>query len=239
VRRSLTRRALITTTAALGAAILVAGAAYATIPDNNGVIHACYAKSGGTIRVIDSSVTNCKASSETSLSWNRQGPVGPAGPAGPVGATGATGPAGPAGPAGVAGPAGPAGPAGAPGVSTVTFAIMDPNQGSVNGNTFSEIVSKQLPAGVWAAVATANFNGVPLATEQIADATCQLRHGPIVIGYATDRRVIPSGDPVSRRSLTMNGAAQLPAGGGEVRHPMGCECQAAAVVWCAQAVCSL
>jgi hypothetical protein len=90
----------------------------------------------------------------------------------------------------------PAGPAGAPGVSTVTFAIMDPNQGGVNGNTFSEIVSKQLPAGIWAAVATANFNGVPLATEQIADATCQLRHGTNVIGYAS--------------------AAQVPAGGGEV-----------------------
>jgi hypothetical protein len=94
------------------------------------------------------------------------------------------------GPAGAAGPAGPAGPAGVPGVSTVTFAVMEPDQGGVNGNTFSEIVSKQLPAGSWAAIATANFNGVPLATEQIADATCQLRHGNDVIGYATDRRVI-------------------------------------------------
>jgi hypothetical protein len=93
---------------------------------------------------------------------------------------------------------------------------MEPGQGGVNGNTFTEIVSKQLPAGSWAAAAMANFNGVPLATEQIADATCPLRHGNNVIGYTTDRRVIPSGDPVSRRSLTMNGGAQVPAGGGEV-----------------------
>ncbi len=39
--------------------------AYATIPDPAGVIHGCYSKSGGTLRVIDDSVTQCK-SGETS-----------------------------------------------------------------------------------------------------------------------------------------------------------------------------
>ncbi|HMG33187.1 MAG TPA: hypothetical protein VKM94_04545 [Blastocatellia bacterium] len=53
---------------------------YATIPDSNGVIHACYNKSGGSIRVIDDSVTKC-SSNETSLSWNVTGPPGPIGPA--------------------------------------------------------------------------------------------------------------------------------------------------------------
>lgn len=213
MRNHLTRRAVIMAIAALAGTVLVAGAAYATIPDGGGVIHACYAKSGGTLRVIDSSVTRCKASSETSLDWNRQGPTGPTGPAGPLGATGPVGATGPAGPAG---PAGPVGPAGAPGISTATFAVMQPGDGGVNGTTFSRIVTKHLPAGSWVVIGTANFNGVPLATEQIADATCQLRNGSDVIGYATDRRVIPSGDPVSRRSLTMNGGAQVPAGGGDV-----------------------
>jgi hypothetical protein len=41
-----------------------------------GTIHACYSKSGGALRVIDSSVTNCK-SGETSLTWNQSGPTGP------------------------------------------------------------------------------------------------------------------------------------------------------------------
>lgn len=88
-----------------GILVLAAGAAYATIPDSNGVIHGCYAKSGGTLRVIDAGVTSCKTG-ETSLDWNRTGPPGAAGPAGPQGA------AGPAGPQGGAGPAGPPGPSG-------------------------------------------------------------------------------------------------------------------------------
>jgi hypothetical protein len=58
-------------TVALAAA--VGGVAYATIPDPAGTIHGCYARSGGSLRVIDDSVTNCK-STETSLDWNVQGP---------------------------------------------------------------------------------------------------------------------------------------------------------------------
>jgi hypothetical protein len=126
--RSTTRRFVIA--AAVVAFAAVGGIAYATIPDSGAVIHGCYTKSTGTIRVIDSSVTNCK-SGETSLNWNQTGPAGPLGPAGPAGqpgpaglagAPGSTGPAGPigqpgpAGPAGApgsTGPAGPAGPAGA------------------------------------------------------------------------------------------------------------------------------
>jgi len=93
----------------LAAAALVAGGvAYATIPDSNATIHGCYGKSGGSLRVIDASVTNCK-SGETSLDWNVQGQQGPPGPDGPAGAQG---PAGPQGPQGAPGPQGPAGPSG-------------------------------------------------------------------------------------------------------------------------------
>jgi hypothetical protein len=63
---------------ALGVA--VAGAA---IPDEAGVVHACYAK-GGALRVIDASAGSC-GSKETPLDWNVQGPPGPAGPPGPKG----------------------------------------------------------------------------------------------------------------------------------------------------------
>jgi hypothetical protein len=84
--------------AALDGALGAAGVAYATIP-TNGVISACYTKSGGSLRVIDSTTGTC-SSRETSLAWNVQGAkgdpgaTGPAGPAGPAGATGAQGPAG-------------------------------------------------------------------------------------------------------------------------------------------------
>ncbi|MEP6789069.1 MAG: hypothetical protein ABJB40_11600, partial [Acidobacteriota bacterium] len=56
----------------------------------------CYSKSGGAMRIIDASVTQCKAG-ETSLNFNQTGPQGPAGPIGPQGpqgpqgATGSTG----------------------------------------------------------------------------------------------------------------------------------------------------
>ena len=76
--------------------IVAAGTAYASIPDNTGVIHGCYTNKGGLVRVIDTPKQSC-TSLETSISWNQQGPVGPPGPAGPPGVTGPAGPTGPAG----------------------------------------------------------------------------------------------------------------------------------------------
>ena len=63
------------------------------------VIHACYMKTTGSIRLVPA-VTDCH-SNEQAVSWNEEGPAGPPGPPGP------------------AGPKGPAGPAGAPGATTV------------------------------------------------------------------------------------------------------------------------
>jgi hypothetical protein len=111
-----TRRILIT--AGIAALVLGGGtaafAATASIPGPGGVISGCYVKSGGVLRVIDSSVTTCKKD-ETSLNWNQ---TGPAGPTGPAGSTGPAGPAGPAGPTGATGPQGPQGATGATGPST-------------------------------------------------------------------------------------------------------------------------
>jgi hypothetical protein len=83
--------------AAVAALALAAGVAYATIPDGQGVIHACYRTNKGDVRVIDSG--SC-AAGEAALSWNQTGPQGPAGPAGPQGLQGPQGPRGPEGPAG-------------------------------------------------------------------------------------------------------------------------------------------
>lgn len=51
----LPRRALLVV-AGIGAGLAVSAVALATIPDSGGVIHGCYKKSGGTLRVIDNSV---------------------------------------------------------------------------------------------------------------------------------------------------------------------------------------
>ena len=109
-RFSFVRKPVAVVAVAAAALLAVAGVAYATIPDSGGVIHGCYSKSGGSLRVIDASVTNC-SKSETALDWNVQGQQGPQGP------QGATGPQGPAGPQGAAGPQGPAGPPGPSGLS--------------------------------------------------------------------------------------------------------------------------
>ena len=81
----------------------VAGVAYATIPDGNGLFTACRHNLTGAVRLIDPSIGGRSllgrcTPQETQVSWNEQGQPG---------ATGATGPQGPAGPAGPHGPAGP------------------------------------------------------------------------------------------------------------------------------------
>jgi hypothetical protein len=72
--------------------------AYGSIPDSKGVIHACYAKSDGVLRVVDSSKTCAKGLK--ALKWNVTGPKGDQGVQGPKGDQGLQGPAGAAGPAG-------------------------------------------------------------------------------------------------------------------------------------------
>jgi Lamin Tail Domain len=88
------------------AAVALAGAAVAAIPDGDGVIHACRKVDGGALRVV-ARASACR-SGERSLAWNQRGAEGPTGPAG---AAGAQGPAGPNGATGAQGPQGPAGPA--------------------------------------------------------------------------------------------------------------------------------
>jgi len=109
----LSKKKLVTGLTAI-VAVVAASAAFGAIPGAGGVIHGCYLKNGGTIRVIDAPASTCKAT-ETALDWNQQGQPGAPGPQGPKGDTGdagATGPAGPQGPKGDTGATGPAGPQG-------------------------------------------------------------------------------------------------------------------------------
>lgn len=126
---------------AAGALAIGATLGYAAIPDEGGVIHACY-KDNGDLRVIDPSKGDTCKQNEVALDWNEkgvngdtgpqglkgdkgdvgatgpqgerglQGEAGPTGLQGTQGETGATGSAGPAGPQGQKGDAGPTGPAG-------------------------------------------------------------------------------------------------------------------------------
>jgi hypothetical protein len=61
-------------TAAAAVFASAAGVAYATIPDSQGVILACYKADSGQLRL--SNTGGC-GPSESALSWNRVGPAGP------------------------------------------------------------------------------------------------------------------------------------------------------------------
>jgi Collagen triple helix repeat (20 copies) len=92
--------------------LALGGVSWAAIPRSSGVIHGCYQKDHGQLRVINSKGHQSCQRSEVAVSWAESGPQGPAGPRGPKGATGATGLPGPAGPQGQQGATGPQGPAG-------------------------------------------------------------------------------------------------------------------------------
>lgn len=75
------------------AAAAAGGIAYASIPDANGVIHACYSANGtgipgGTpLKIVDTGCTNGQAE----VTWGQVGPQGPQGPQGEKGDQGDTG----------------------------------------------------------------------------------------------------------------------------------------------------
>ena len=65
--------------------------------------------------------------------------------------------------------------------------------------------------GFW----TANFSyGLPLQGDPIEETVCELRNGSGYIGGATTSRVVDRNGLKS--TLSMNGGAQVPAGGGPV-----------------------
>src|SRR3954449_6308728 len=90
------KRAIAAVAAALVAAAVAGGVAYATIPGDGTVYTACMLKNVGTIRLIDPSLpsgnlmSHC-TSLETPVSWNQKGPPGAAGLAGEAGAAGKDG----------------------------------------------------------------------------------------------------------------------------------------------------
>ena len=87
-------------------AVIAATAAYAAIPDAGGIVHGCYDKASGQLRVTDTDTNTPKgcSSKEAALNWNQQGPQGLQGIPGQQGAKGDKGDPGAQGPKGDPGP---------------------------------------------------------------------------------------------------------------------------------------
>ena len=198
----------------------------------------------GQLRVIDAEAGAKCAKNEKAISWNKvgpQGPMGPVGPQGPQGERGEQGLPGEQGPQGEQGGPGPQGEQGEPGpqgeqglpgekgdpgergvpgppgpagISTVKFAFAENVQ---VGEAMTPVLTHNLPAGNWALIGTVNTRAGQgnFGGDRVSDLGCELRNGSGVIGHAVDRRFIPEDDTV-KRSLTLNGGAAVPAGGGTV-----------------------
>lgn len=173
---------------AAAAVILLGVIAYASIPDSNGVIHGCYKKSGGTLRLIDDPTAQCDSRAEMLISWNQTGPQGPQGPAGPQG------------------PQGPQGPAGYSLATRATgSATMPPGQ-------YTQILSRDLPAGNWVISARATVGMDQQSYEPaIIVITCELRSGDTVIGAAQDWGTEET--QLISKTLPLNGLATLSGAG--------------------------
>ena len=193
-----------------GTLLVIGGAvALASIPDANNVIHGCYGRVTGILRVIDTAkVTDGCLPTENRISWNQQGPVGPVGPMGPMGPMGFTGPQG------SQGPAGPPEPQGVPGVSGATFEITN-NRAVGSGGNYTLVAQKGLSPGHWVIQANVHmYYGRAVDGDSSDQSVCQLRAtGPNVIGVAIDSRTF-AGD--GHAMLPMNGGVFVPAQGATV-----------------------
>jgi Collagen triple helix repeat (20 copies) len=165
--------------AAATLAIVATSTAVAAIPDSGSVIHSCYKKSGGVVRVIDTASTSCD-SNETPLDWNQQGPQGPQGAPGPKGDKGDKGAQGDPGPAGPAGPQGEKGDKGDPGPATLPYVYMNRVAGVdlPGGLQWVKVATRWVPAGTYAVSATGRVSGNP---DHINNLLCELRKSGAVL----------------------------------------------------------
>jgi len=157
-RRRASRPAVL---AAAAAVMLIAGAggAVAATAGSSNVLHGCYSKADGALRLIKAG-QHCK-SSEIAVSWNKVGPAGPQGFTGPTGPAGQTGPTGPQGQKGDTGPAGQAGSTGLTGP-----------QGPAGPQGDTGPVGPTGPAGVSGYVNNEIQFTVPPSSSRVMDASC-------------------------------------------------------------------
>lgn len=182
-----------------GGLVVAGGVAYATIPAADGTIHGCYHHNGGTLRVIDDSVGNCK-STETAISWNQ---VGPQGPPGPKGADGQDGVNGTDGADGVDGKDGAPGPQGDPGPAGTSRAFKATGQlSNVSNGGRGTVLSKSVPAGSYVLSASVSALAVGSDADEVPFLFCELKSGATRLAFTAET-------PGNSASLAFNGDSSL------------------------------
>jgi hypothetical protein len=192
MRRILSHRpspALALCTLALFAAL--GAVAWAAIPGPEAIIHGCYRKRGGALRVINTADHAKCGHKEAELNWEE---IGPRGPRGATGSRGATGPAG---------ATGPRGPSNAYATSQSASLTLSGSAG--------EILSLTVPAGDYvldASVKIANEDATGEATEE---ATCVLKGVPSPPPEASATVPYVSGSTPASETVPLDGAVSLSA----------------------------
>jgi hypothetical protein len=158
------RRDLITAAAGAVAATAVAGGiAIAASPAPSGVIHGCYQKNNGQLRVVESDSEACHAS-ELPIAWNAEGPAGVPGPAGTSGVDGRDGADGRDGTDGAAGQPGADGRDGIDGAAGRDGTDGAAGQPGADGQDGVSVTSTAEPAGANCATGGASFTAANATT---------------------------------------------------------------------------
>jgi hypothetical protein len=180
--------------------VVLGGVAWAAIPGPNGIIHACYKRRGGALRVINTSAHAKCGHREAELNWSETGPPGPRGGRGLMGARGLTGARGAVGPAGSNGTDG--------GLSdafttseTATLALTSSRQ----------ILSLSLPAGDYAVNASVTISNEEGPGGSTQAATCTLVKTPHPSSQATASATVPFVEGGSSQTVSLEGTWSLPA----------------------------
>jgi hypothetical protein len=170
----------------LALVLAMAGGAYAALaPVRNGVVHTCYRKSGGALRVV-SAGARCTRH-ERALAFDQRGPVGGRGPRGTAGPQGPTGKTAVTGKTGAAGKTGATGKTGA-GVTSAALAAGNATCPS-GGSSFSSVSGTTYACnGSAAAFASVDATGTVAAHKNLT--TVKLGSTPGV--YCLTLAVAPS-----------------------------------------------
>ena len=104
-----------------------------------------------------------------------------------------------------------------PTMATATFALTTQQGGVPSFGSFVKVTGKTVPAGSYAITATVNATLLRAnsGNDVNSDTACELRNGGGFIGGTRDRRT-EHGFQENKVSLTMNGGAEIPAGGREI-----------------------
>jgi hypothetical protein len=181
------------------AALACGSLALGAIPDGGGVVHGCYDKQSGQLRVTDTATNQPKgcSSKEAALTWNQQGPQGLAGVQGPKGDPGPQGPKG---------DTGAQGPQGEPGASEVVVL-----RKAINGSIVD--IPELQSTGIGAIgplkgpyLISAKLVYFPLS-DNVSALDCHLYNGPIELDESMGS--VPAVQFGTRTTIYLTGVAEF------------------------------